>query len=343
MPNEIWRSAGLHLLHADPGGGLAVTPEFVRAYLDRPEMQLVEESCKAEMALHEALRRDPLMPVGEDRLSQLGDADARENYRVFIAFRDLLVREGTLEKAYLAIVRSPKPLVPPLFLDQLVHAVVAHVLKDCKDPMRARAAEIFFREQVVSLDQGRIMLADEETVEMHAATGAAGAAGAAGPGQLVPGAAKPARSVDLDVLTEDNKPAYWQRADRFDTVVDFRFAQPANDAFARVIEMWIAHFLQLKVTVKPLQNIADERWRWHIGLDAEASRLLNALYQGHDLGFDELQGIIGLFRMDVMDRDALIAPVRERPIYLALAKSRNGRVKMKPQNLIVHMPIEAMA
>jgi hypothetical protein len=236
------------------------------------------------MALNEALRRDPLMPVGEDRLSQLGDADARENYRVFIAFRDLLVREGTLEKAYLAIVRSPKPLVPPLFLDQLVHAVVAHVLKDSKDPMRARAAELFFREQVVSLDQGRIMLADEETVEMHAA------AGAAGPGQLVPGAAKPARSVDLDVLTEDNKAAYWQRADRFDTVVDFRFAQPANDAFARVIEMWIAHFLQLKVTVKPLQNIADERWRWHIGLDAEASRLLNALYQGHDLGFRASSG-----------------------------------------------------
>lgn len=340
---EIWRSAGLHLLQADEGGGLAVTPEFVRAYLDRPEMQLVEESCKAEIALNEDLRRDPLMPVGENQLGHLGDADARDNYRVFIAFRDLLVREGTLEKAYLAIVRSPKPLVPPLFLDQIVHAVVAHLLKDCKDPMRARAAEIFFREQMVSLDQGRIMLADEETVEMHAAAGAVGTAEAAGPGQLVPGAAKPARSVDLDILTEDNKSAYWARADRFDTVVDFRFAQPANDAFARVIEMWVGHFLHLKVAVKPLQNITDERWRWHIGLDAEASRLLNALYEGHDLGFDELQGIIGLFRMDVIDRDALIAPVRERPIYLALARSRNGKVKLKPQNLIVHMPIEAVA
>lgn len=338
---EIWRSAGLHLLQADEGGGLAVTPEFVRAYLDRPEMQLVAESCAAEIALNEDLRRDPLMPVGEDRLGQLGDADARDNYRVFIAFRDLLVREGTLEKAYLAIVRSPEPGVPPLFLDQIVHAVVAHLLKECKDPMRARAAEIFFREQKVSLDQGRIMLADEETVEMHAAAARTGET--AGPGQLVPSADKPARSVDLDILTEDNKFAYWARADRFDTVVDFRFAQPANDAFARVVEMWVAHFLRLKVKVEPLQNITDERWRWHIGLDAEASRLLNALYEGHDLGFDELQGIIGLFRMDVMDRDALIAPVRERPIYLALARSRNGKVKSKPQNLIVHMPIETVA
>jgi hypothetical protein len=143
------------------------------------------------------------------------------------------------------------------------------------------------------------------------------------------------------VLDDDNKSLYWQRSERFDTVVDFRFTQPANDAFARVVEAWVKHFLDMRVRVQPLQRIDDEQWVWHIGLDAEATRLLNALYEGRALSFDEAQGIIGLFRMDVLDRGAVLETVRGRPIYLALAKTPSGTLKMKPQNLIVNMPIKS--
>ena len=106
--------------------------------------------------------------------------------------------------------------------------------------MRLRAAELFFREQSASVDDGRLMLADEEIVEMHAPAGTE-----TGLGQLLAETGTPIKSVALDVLDEDNKSIYWARSDRFDTVIDFRFEQPAPDAFARVIESWLEHLLKL--------------------------------------------------------------------------------------------------
>jgi hypothetical protein len=46
-------------------------------------------------------------------------------------------------------------------------------------------------------------------------------------------------------------------------------------ALARVLERWIAHFLDVATTIRPLQRIDDPAWRWHVGLDAEATALLN--------------------------------------------------------------------
>jgi hypothetical protein len=204
--------------------------------------------------------------------------------------------------------------------------------------LRWRAAELFFRPQSVSADEGQLMLADEEVVELHAETGGMG-----GLGQLVMEAATPLRQVQLDVLDEDNKQVYWQRSERFDTVIDFRFTQPANDAFARVIEHWINHFMGLVVRVQPVQRIDDSNWTWHIGMDAEATRLLNKLYNGEQLGLDEQVAIIGLFRMDIPDDRAVLERVRGRPVWLALAKTPAGKLVMKPQNLLLNMPLQSGA
>jgi hypothetical protein len=45
----------------------------------------------------------------------------------------------------------------------------------------------------------------------------------------------------------------------------------------------------------------DPQWRWHLGLDAEASRLLDDLYQGQDVEPDRLQRLLSLFRLDFDD------------------------------------------
>ncbi len=336
MSERAWHSSGAYLLNRLPGrGGLEVTADYLRAYFARPELAPIEDSCEAERVAHARLVDDPYLQFSVQELSEFEDADAGENYKVFLAFRDLLVASKTLEKAYLAIVRGEAGNVPPLFVEQIVHAILASILHGQTDPMRWRAAEIFFRSQNVSTDEGQLMLADEEVVEMFAETGGMG-----GLGQLVMEAATPLKQVELDVLDEDNKDMYWERAERFDTVVDFRFTQPANDAFARVIEHWINHFIGISVRVQPVQRIDDERWVWYTGLDAQASRLMNKLFEGAELSLDEQVSIIGLFRMDILDQQSVIERVRGNPVWLSMAQSPDGKLNMKPQNLLLNLPLQ---
>ena len=52
---EFWSSSGYRLLSRDDNGRLAVTDDFLRAYLLRPEIRPVEDSCAAERASASAL------------------------------------------------------------------------------------------------------------------------------------------------------------------------------------------------------------------------------------------------------------------------------------------------
>ena len=338
MTRDFWKSAGLHLLDTNADGWLAVTPDFLRAYWTRPEVHPVDGSNHHEHRLHEALLADPARAVTEAEIAALADADAIETYRVVLSFRDLLAGAGTLESAYLKLARGQRTAapIPPVFLDQLVHVILRNALKGCADPMRLRAAELFFREQTVALDAGRVMLADEEIVEMQAKSGATGLA------QLLADSDTPQRAVALDVLGDDNAAIYWPRSDRFDTVIDFRAQQPSMDAFARVIETWLAHFLRLDAHVEPRPKIEDADWRWHIGLDAEATKLMNALYEGKTLPLDDAARILGLFRMRVDEPARIIERVRGAPIYLGLAMTAGKRLRVKPQNLLANLPLAAV-
>ena len=87
MP-DFWRSSGYDLLDRRADGTLGITEAFIAAYLARPEMAPVPESCAAERALHVALLADPRRPVTPVNLVAIRDKDARENYGVFARFRD---------------------------------------------------------------------------------------------------------------------------------------------------------------------------------------------------------------------------------------------------------------
>ena len=151
------------------------------------------------------------------------------------------------------------------------------------------------------------------------------------------------RSVELDVLDESNSEIYWERSDRFDTVVDFRFEQPALDAFARIMEAWLLHLLRLEVRIEPRPKLEDPDWRWHIGLDRESNRILNALFEGRQVSMAEAEQFIALFRMWIKDERLVIDRVKRRPVYLALAMTPAKRVKMKPQNLLFNLPLLSAA
>ena len=335
MELRFWKSAGLHLAQQADNGWLETTPDFIRAYLTRPEVHPIDTSCANEVALFEELMDNPFLAISDERLAALADKDAAENYKVVLTYRNLLADAGTLEMAYLVLMRSGGIAIPPVFIDQLVHIILANMLRDCDDAMRVRTAELFFREQSVSTDNDMVMLADQEIVDMQARVGETGI------GQLLTETEIPQRQVELDILDDENADIYWERSDRFDTVIDMRHTRPANNALARVIEMWLRHFLGLETNVQPARSVKDENWRWHIGLDREATTILNALYNGDDVPEADQQRIVALYRMEIRDEQRVQDDVRGKPIYLGLAMDENKRVRIKPQNLLTNLPLIA--
>jgi len=339
MP-DFWRSSGYRLLHraeTPAGPRLAVTNAFLGAYLRRPEMAPPPEACAAERDLHAALVADPFLAPPHARIDAIADADARENWRVWLGFRDRLAAAGTVEDAYLSLFAGHAHGVPALFVDQLAHVLVRHVLEGTASGLAARAGELLFREQS-SFADGAILSADRETVEMHAASGGFGSLG-----QLVVQAQTALRTVELDVLNDDNQAAYFGRDERHDTVLDLSFARPGLDALCRVLERWVAHLLDVRVSIQPVQRIDDQRWVWHTGLDAVASELLNDLYNGREVDEARMQRLLSLFRLEFADPSVMRRDVAGRPVYLAMAATEANTLRVKPQNLLVNLPLASRA
>jgi hypothetical protein len=178
------------------------------------------------------------------------------------------------------------------------------------------------------------MAADLETVELHATTGGFGSLG-----ELLVQSRTPVRTIELDVLSEKSASAYWERDERFDTVLPLGPAQPGARALARVMERWVEHFHGVRVRIRPLVRIEDERWSWHVGLDAEASGILNDLYRGAEVEERRLERLLCLFQLEFENPADMLAPVAGRPVYLGLAMDEGEVLRMKPQNLLVNLPL----
>jgi len=295
----------------------------------------VDESCAAELALHAELMESPRRPVSDADLAAMEDPDARENYAVVRDFRDRLVAAGSIEAAYLEIFREGDIRTPPLFIDQLAQVATRNIIGESRDPFRARAAELLFREQQATVLDGTILLGDKQTVDMLGASGGFGSLGT-----LLNEAGTQPKQVELDVLLEETAAdMYWPRNEKFDTVLDLTFARPGLDALCRVLEGWVAHFLEADVSIQPVQQISDERWVWHVGLDAEATALLNDLYEAREIEDERLERLLSLFRLEFRDPSLMRADVAGRPIYLALSMTPEKRVRLKPQNLLVNLPL----
>jgi Family of unknown function (DUF6352) len=331
---DFWRNSGFHLLERDADRRLRVTDDFLRAYLLRPEIRPVEESGPNEVALHQALMDDPRREVAEAEIARIEDADARDNYRVLLSFLARLSRAPSLEACYSGIFAGGNVSVPPLFLDQLAQIVLRNVLDGCEDPLEARAAEIFYREQKANTEEGVVMLADLETVEMHASGGTYGSLG-----RLIVEAQTPLSTVNLDVLDVENAPMYWLRDQRHDFVVSLNYGRAANKAFCRVLEKWVRHFFDVEVEVEGLRAIEDRSWAWHLGLDAESTAVLNDLWRGEEVEPGRMRRVLALFRLDFADPAAMRSDVAGKPVYLALSMDESSVVRMKPQNLLLNLPL----
>ena len=312
-----------------------MTDDFLRGYLARPEIAPVAQSGPIELALHDALLASPRRDVLQAELDAIEDADARENYGIWLRFRERLVSADSLEAAYLGLFRGEGVDVPPLFVAQLTQILLRHVLGEEADPLAARAAEMLFRAQKIAVtDDGAVMAADELTVETYAEGGAFGSLG-----ELLARNRMPLRTVDLDVLDGENAAAYWERDERHDFSVSLNRGGRVLTALLRVMEAWIVHFLGVKVAIRIEREIDDAHWRWHVGLDAEASGILNDLYNRQPIDDARMHRLLCLFRLDFENPADMRAGIAGHPVWLATAMDERNRLRMKPQNLLMNLPL----
>jgi Family of unknown function (DUF6352) len=327
--NDFWLSCGHHLLDRGPGGGLEITDEFLKAYLARPELAPPPEACVAERTLHAAVLADPRRPVSPQDIAVMADADARENWQLMIGFRDHLLRHPTLEAAYVALVRQGIGRTPPLFLNQLVHVILRNMLDGCSDATVLRAAELFFRPQRVTLHEGALLAADEEKIA------------GANPGPVSPLVSMLGleKSTAIDVLTDENADSYWERSDRFDLALDLTAGRRGQAALAEVIARWVAHLLGVAVDVAPLVEVRDVTFTWYVGLDADGSKIGDALWNGEELDDARRERIVGLYRLRFDEMVASIEKLAGEPVYLILAMTPEHVLRVKPQNLVAGLPV----
>jgi Family of unknown function (DUF6352) len=332
---NYWANSAYNTLTISPDHQLLVTDDFLRTYMNRPELQLVPESCAAERSLHQRLTESPRAEVLEAEIAAMVDEDIRENYRVWLRYRARLLAASSLESFYMSLFKGEGVDVPPLFIAQLAQIFIRHILGDEAHPLEVRMGELFFRTQKISvIEDGIVMGADEEVVTRNAQASDTGNIM-----DLLKGKSMTMRSADLDVLHEDNADSYWTRDEDFDLAVQLNFGHEPINYFCRALEKWIKHFLGASVRITPMQQITDPKWSWHVGLDAAATVILNKLYNKELVEADELQKVICLFRLDFIDEAAIAKAQAGKPVYMAIAMNDQQQLKLKPQNLLFNLPL----
>jgi hypothetical protein len=347
---DFWPACGWRHLRTDPSGRLLPSDDWWRHWLDRPELALVSESCDAETRLHQALRAAPARAVAETELAAIADLDARANYRLFLALRDAVTAAGTLETFYSGLFRQGAISLPPLFIDLIAQAMLRQWLDSGADAYEARAAELLFRPQRITLEAGRLLSGDRATLDRLDDAGGFGSLG-----RLLAEARMPLRKAELTVLSADNQPDYWHDGERHRFVLDLThqvakelapgvsvpltLASSGQSALARVLERWVARLHGVVVTITPLARIDDKNWRWHLGLDTESSAILNDLYQQLPVDDERLARLVGLFRLDFANPADMRADLAGAPVYLGLAMTADRLLRLKPQNLLLNLPL----
>ena len=324
---DFWLACGHHLLDRDAAGRLLVTDEFLKAYLARPELVPPPEPCPAECRLHDALLNDPRAPVRPSQIAGIADPDARENWEMMIAWRDHLVKHLTLEAAYLEIVRRNIRL-PQVFIGQLIQVILRNLLDDCADVFVLRAAETFFRPQKLLVQEDSVIAIDAEIDQpdrQHQSP-------------LFALLGMPA-TIGIDMLNDATAGGYFERSDRFEMALDLTPGQRGLAALGEVARRWLWHLLAIDVAIEPLRELHGAPFSWYVGLDSEATRIGDAIWNGGEIDDAMRACLVGLYRLTFRNPSNPIEKVRGEPVYLLAAMTADGMLRLKPQNLVTGLPI----
>lgn len=333
MAQDFWASSGFRFLERG-AEGLAPTDAWLARFLERDELVPPGDAGPREKAMHARLASNPRAQVAPETLASIEDPDARENWAEFLRFRERVFSFPTLEACYLDLYRRESVDLAPPFVDALARAIVRGLLDGSEDPWLCRAGEMLFRRQRVSTEGGQVLCADAATLEIFTDTGGFGAVG-----RLLKQQNTALPEVKMDILNHENAQLYFLRDELHGFVLDLTPGREGARALAQVLRRWVAHLAGVRVTIDPLERIDDGRWRWHVGLDVDATAILNALYRGESVPAADLERLVLLFRLGFEDPGDALPELAGRPVYLGLACRPDRTLKVKPQNLVINLPV----
>lgn len=317
---SFWRASGLSSLDVDAHGGLVVTDAFLLHWLRRPEFGLAAADDPQARALSDLLSAQPRAPIDDTRLAALPDTSERERWRHFIRFRDRLLAAPNLQSAYARLYADAAAAgridVPAPYAERLSQIVVQQLLVDCDDGLVLRVAELWFRDQTVRRDGARVLLTDRLASEARG-------------------------NVDLEVLDESNAPVYFDRDEAHGFTIDIAPGSGAARVFADLVARWVHRMIGVGVAVQPESAVEAGEWRWHVGLDAQASLLLDRIFRGEALAAGDSARLLLPLRLQFAQAADMLEEIAGTPVWLALAMDEGGGLRMKPQNLLFNLPLAA--
>jgi hypothetical protein len=96
--------------------------------------------------------------------------------------------------------------------------------------------------------------------------------------------------------------------------------------------------LSIDVAVEPLSEMRDVPLTWYVGLDAEGTRIGDALWHGEELDETTRRRVAGLFRLTFGKPGWAAEWTVDDPVYLILAMTADKVLRIKPQNLLTGLP-----
>ena len=83
----------------------------------------------------------------------------------------------------------------------------------------------------------------------------------------------------------------------------------------------------------------ETKLSWYVGLDADGTRIGDALWNGDELDAATAARVVGLFRLTFADPDVVNEKLRGDPVFLILAMTADKLLRFKPQNLVAGLPV----
>ena len=143
----------------------------------------------------------------------------------------------------------------------------------------------------MTLHEGSLIAADEETISGKSETPVS---------PLVSMLGIPAEA-EIDVMNDDNAGIISSTATSSMWRSIMTGGRRGLQALGRAIARWVGHLLAVDVEVEPLTEMREAKLTWYVGLDADGTRIGDALWNGEPLDEAAQARVVGLFRLTFRD------------------------------------------